>query len=60
MVTAASTVAMVTAAPKHRSRGSSAVRASIIALLQDHMFAAFVSKGIVDDLTGYYNKEQQK
>lgn len=51
---------MVTAAPKHRSRGSSAVRASIIALLQDHMFAAFVSKGIVDDLTGYYNKEQQK
>ncbi len=28
--------------------------------LQDHMFAAFVSKGIVDDLTGYYNKEQQK
>jgi hypothetical protein len=26
----------------------------------DHMFAAFVSKGIVDDLTGYYNKEQKK
>jgi len=28
--------------------------------MQDHMFAAFLGRGIVDDLTGYYNTEQQK
>ncbi|KAL6770898.1 hypothetical protein ACKKBF_B33150 [Auxenochlorella protothecoides x Auxenochlorella symbiontica] len=29
-------------------------------LEDDHMFSAFVSKGIVEDLTGYYNPEQRR
>lgn len=29
-------------------------------LEDDHMFAAFVSKGIVDDLTGYYSSQEKK
>jgi acyl-coenzyme A thioesterase PaaI-like protein len=29
-------------------------------LEDDHMFSAFVSKGIVDDLTGYYNTQERK